>query len=141
MPGRPSAAWWVTLGGEHAPDRVLSLVIGGQQPYQMDPDTALRRLITESLAASRAFTRTRLEALEPRILKLAPSVETLDAPPQAAVTSKMQATVTGPPPIRTSAMLHRALRASKDLSRPQVSHRSTAVGDKTERAQRPQRRR
>jgi pimeloyl-ACP methyl ester carboxylesterase len=40
--------------GEHAPDRVLSLVIGGQQPYQMDPDTALGRLITESLAASRA---------------------------------------------------------------------------------------
>jgi cytochrome P450 len=71
MPGRPSAAWWVTLGGEHAPDRVLSLVIGGQQPYQMDPDTALRRLITESLAASRAFTRTRLEALEPRILQIA----------------------------------------------------------------------
>jgi pimeloyl-ACP methyl ester carboxylesterase len=33
---------------------VLSLVIGGQQPYQMDPDTALGRLITESLAASRA---------------------------------------------------------------------------------------
>jgi pimeloyl-ACP methyl ester carboxylesterase len=27
--------------GEHAPGRVLSLVIGGQQPYRMDPDTAL----------------------------------------------------------------------------------------------------
>ena len=40
--------------GEHAPERVLSLVIGGQQPYRMDPDTALGRLITESLAASRA---------------------------------------------------------------------------------------
>ena len=40
--------------GEHAPDRVLSLVIGGQQPYQMDPDSAMGRLITESLAASRA---------------------------------------------------------------------------------------
>jgi len=40
--------------GEHAPDRVLSLVIGGQQPYRMDPDTALGRMITESLAASRA---------------------------------------------------------------------------------------
>jgi pimeloyl-ACP methyl ester carboxylesterase len=39
--------------GEHAPERVLSLVIGGQQPYRMDPDTALGRLITESLAASR----------------------------------------------------------------------------------------
>ena len=40
--------------GEHAPARVLSLVIGGQQPYRMDPNTALGRLITESLAASRA---------------------------------------------------------------------------------------
>jgi pimeloyl-ACP methyl ester carboxylesterase len=40
--------------GEHAPERVLSLVIGGQQPYRMDPDTALGRLITDSLAASRA---------------------------------------------------------------------------------------
>jgi pimeloyl-ACP methyl ester carboxylesterase len=39
--------------GEHAPERVLSLVIGGQQPYRMDPNTALGRLITESLAASR----------------------------------------------------------------------------------------
>ena len=40
--------------GEHARERVLSLVIGGQQPYRMDPDSALGRLITESLAASRA---------------------------------------------------------------------------------------
>jgi pimeloyl-ACP methyl ester carboxylesterase len=40
--------------GQHASDRVLSLVIGGQQPYPMDPDTALGRLITESLAASQA---------------------------------------------------------------------------------------
>ena len=40
--------------GEHASERVLSLVIGGQQPYRMDPDTALGQLITESLAVSRA---------------------------------------------------------------------------------------
>jgi len=40
--------------GEHASERVLSLVIGGQQPYRMNPDTALGRLVTESLAASRA---------------------------------------------------------------------------------------
>jgi hypothetical protein len=33
---------------------VRSLVIGGQQPYRMDPDTALGRPVTESLAASRA---------------------------------------------------------------------------------------
>lgn len=39
--------------GEHASERVLSLVIGGQQPYRMNPDTALGRLVTESLAASR----------------------------------------------------------------------------------------
>ncbi|HEX5996764.1 MAG TPA: alpha/beta hydrolase [Jiangellales bacterium] len=39
--------------GEHAPRRVRSLVIGGQQPYRMDRHTALGRLITESLAASR----------------------------------------------------------------------------------------
>ena len=40
--------------GEHAPQRVQSLVVGGQQPYRLDPETALGRLITESLAASRA---------------------------------------------------------------------------------------
>jgi pimeloyl-ACP methyl ester carboxylesterase len=40
--------------GEHARERVLSLTIGGQQPYRMDPDSALARLISESLAASRA---------------------------------------------------------------------------------------
>ncbi len=39
--------------GEHAPERVLSLVIGGQQPYAMDPDTPLARVITEALAESR----------------------------------------------------------------------------------------
>jgi pimeloyl-ACP methyl ester carboxylesterase len=39
--------------GEHAPERVLSLVLGGQQPYAMDPDTPLARVITEALAESR----------------------------------------------------------------------------------------
>src|SRR5215203_6130000 len=39
--------------GEHAPERVLSLVIGGQQPYAMDPHTPLARLISEALAESR----------------------------------------------------------------------------------------
>ncbi len=39
--------------GEHAPDRVLSLVIGGQQPYAIDPDTPLARIITAAMAKSR----------------------------------------------------------------------------------------
>lgn len=38
--------------GEHAPDRVLSLVIGGQQPYAW-PDSPITRVVTEGLAASR----------------------------------------------------------------------------------------
>jgi pimeloyl-ACP methyl ester carboxylesterase len=39
--------------GEHAPERVLSLVIGGQQPYAIDPDGPLAHAATETLAASR----------------------------------------------------------------------------------------
>jgi pimeloyl-ACP methyl ester carboxylesterase len=39
--------------GEHAPGRVLSLVIGGQQPYFIDPDGPLIRVVTEALAESR----------------------------------------------------------------------------------------
>ena len=39
--------------GEHAPERVLSLVIGGQQPYAIDPLGPLARIVAESLAASR----------------------------------------------------------------------------------------
>lgn len=49
-------SWGGRLGfgiGEHAPDRVLSLVIGGQQPYTIDPDGPLVRAVTESLLASR----------------------------------------------------------------------------------------
>lgn len=37
--------------GEHATDRVLSLVIGGQQPYALDPDKPLARVVIEAVAA------------------------------------------------------------------------------------------
>jgi pimeloyl-ACP methyl ester carboxylesterase len=49
-------SWGGRLGfgiGEHAPDRVLSLVIGGQQPYAIDPDGPLAHAATETLAESR----------------------------------------------------------------------------------------
>jgi pimeloyl-ACP methyl ester carboxylesterase len=49
-------SWGGRLGfgiGEHAPDRALSLVIGGQQPYAW-PDSPLTRIVTEGLAASQA---------------------------------------------------------------------------------------
>jgi pimeloyl-ACP methyl ester carboxylesterase len=39
--------------GEHAPERVLSLVIGGQQPYAIDRGGPLGRVVTEALADSR----------------------------------------------------------------------------------------
>jgi pimeloyl-ACP methyl ester carboxylesterase len=39
--------------GEHARERVLSLVLGGQQPYAIDPDGPLARVVTEALVASR----------------------------------------------------------------------------------------
>lgn len=48
-------SWGGRLGfgiGEHAPERVLSLVIGGQQPYRW-PDSPLVEVVTEGLAASR----------------------------------------------------------------------------------------
>lgn len=48
-------SWGGRLGfgiGEHAPERVLSLVIGGQQPYRW-PDSTLVRVVTEGLAAAR----------------------------------------------------------------------------------------
>jgi pimeloyl-ACP methyl ester carboxylesterase len=48
--------WGGRLGfgiGEHAPERVLSLVIGGQQPYAIDPDGPLAHAATETLAESR----------------------------------------------------------------------------------------
>src|ERR671916_642501 len=49
-------SWGGRLGfgiGEHAPDRVLSLVIGGQQPYAIDPDGPLAHAVIETLAESR----------------------------------------------------------------------------------------
>lgn len=39
--------------GEHAPDRVRSLVIGGQQPYRW-PDSPLTRVVTEALELAQA---------------------------------------------------------------------------------------
>lgn len=48
-------SWGGRLGfgiGEYAPERVLSLVIGGQQPYRW-PDSPLVRVVTEGLAAAR----------------------------------------------------------------------------------------
>jgi pimeloyl-ACP methyl ester carboxylesterase len=47
-------SWGGRLGfgiGEHAPQRVLSLVIGGQQPYRW-PDSPLTRLVTNGLSAA-----------------------------------------------------------------------------------------
>lgn len=48
-------SWGGRLGfgiGEHAPERVLSLVIGGQQPYAW-PDSTLVGVVTDGLAAAR----------------------------------------------------------------------------------------
>ena len=49
-------SWGGRLGfgiGEHAPDRVRSLVIGGQQPYRW-PDSPLTRVVTEALDAAQS---------------------------------------------------------------------------------------
>src|SRR5215208_3552990 len=49
-------SWGGRLGfgiGEHAPERVLSLVIRGQQPYATDPDGPLAQAATQTLAESR----------------------------------------------------------------------------------------
>ncbi|OGO58712.1 MAG: hypothetical protein A2Z32_13490 [Chloroflexi bacterium RBG_16_69_14] len=44
----------LTFGiGEHAPERTRSLVIVGQQPYAIDPDGPLARVVGEAMAASR----------------------------------------------------------------------------------------
>jgi pimeloyl-ACP methyl ester carboxylesterase len=48
-------SWGGRLGfgiGEHAPERVRSLVIGGQQPYEW-PDSPIRRAVSDGLAAAR----------------------------------------------------------------------------------------
>ena len=47
--------------GEHAPERVRSLVIGGNQPYAW-PDSRLTRVVTEALAAGREE-----ESMEPLV--------------------------------------------------------------------------
>jgi pimeloyl-ACP methyl ester carboxylesterase len=50
--------------GEHAPDRVLSLVVGGQQPYSW-PDSPLTRAVSVGLSRARtAGTEPVVEALE-----------------------------------------------------------------------------
>ena len=38
--------------GEHAPERVLSLIIGGQQPYAMDRNSPIARAVIEGIEAS-----------------------------------------------------------------------------------------
>jgi len=44
----------LTFGiGEHAPERVRSLVIVGQQPYAIDPDGPLARVVGKALEVSR----------------------------------------------------------------------------------------
>ncbi|HEU0246239.1 MAG TPA: alpha/beta hydrolase [Gaiellaceae bacterium] len=51
--------------GEHAPERVLSLVAGGQQPYAMNPDGPLARVVAAACDATRREgARAFVEALE-----------------------------------------------------------------------------
>ena len=61
-------SWGGRLGfgiGEHAPERVLSLVTIGQQPYAIDPERPLARLVGEALAESRKHgIGTLVEAFE-----------------------------------------------------------------------------
>ena len=62
-------SWGGRLGfgiGEHAPERVLSLVLGGQQPYAIDPEGPLVKAVTAALAASRenGSVRPFVDALE-----------------------------------------------------------------------------
>jgi pimeloyl-ACP methyl ester carboxylesterase len=57
-------SWGGRLGfgiGEHAPDRVLPLVMIGQQPYAIDPEAPLTRLVGKALAHSRT------EGIEPLV--------------------------------------------------------------------------
>ena len=39
--------------GEHAPERMLSLIASGQQPYAMDPEGPLARVVAAALSATR----------------------------------------------------------------------------------------
>ncbi len=60
-------SWGGRLGfgiGEHASERVLSLIIGGQQPYEW-PDSPITRVVTQGLSASRTHdTEGLVEAFE-----------------------------------------------------------------------------
>src|SRR5512133_1161223 len=61
-------SWGGRLGfgiGEHTPNRVLSLVIGGQQPYAIDPDGPLAHAVTETRSESR-----KEESMEPFVAML-----------------------------------------------------------------------
>jgi pimeloyl-ACP methyl ester carboxylesterase len=50
---------------EHAPERVLSLIAGGQQPYALDRGTPLARVLTDALEETRQVgIRAFVEALE-----------------------------------------------------------------------------
>jgi pimeloyl-ACP methyl ester carboxylesterase len=49
-------SWGGRLGfgiAEHAPERILSLVTIGQQPYPIDPDGPLARVVSDALSASK----------------------------------------------------------------------------------------
>lgn len=49
-------SWGARLGfaiGEHAPDRILSLVLCGNQPYEWPVDGPMLRAVTEALAAGK----------------------------------------------------------------------------------------
>jgi pimeloyl-ACP methyl ester carboxylesterase len=49
-------SWGARLGfgiGQHAPERVLSLVLIGQHPYAIDPNGPLTRLVGDALTAAR----------------------------------------------------------------------------------------
>jgi pimeloyl-ACP methyl ester carboxylesterase len=60
-------SWGGRLGfgiGEHAPERVLSLIVGGQQPYEW-PDSPITQAVSQGLAVARAKGAEGLvEALE-----------------------------------------------------------------------------
>jgi pimeloyl-ACP methyl ester carboxylesterase len=49
-------SWGARLGfamGEHAPERLLSLVLCGNQPYEWDPGWPMARVVSEAVAALR----------------------------------------------------------------------------------------
>ncbi len=61
------ASWGARLGfalGEHAGERVLSLFLGGQHPYAMDPDGPMARRLTQVLADDERGLSGFIEVLE-----------------------------------------------------------------------------